>query len=361
MTDRKKRFIHRGDDAMKHLREEQEREEQRREQMGNRGPMRFYISKEEGGRGWQTHEVVFLDDDLTMAPHAYEHAVPGPNNDWTKTQNVTCIDEFANCPLCRAAENNEAEEFKPPRYQMYATVLDLTPYTIKRGKNAGQVRETTRKLMVIPMQMMETYKKMFELCKKQNGTTRGMVCLLTKKEKNDARCGEPQMIEETGMLFDFMSEDELDDYADEAVVREGKVVLEEGENIEPYEYEDLLEPKTEDELRRMFNLSPAAGSRAEADEESGGTRTRRRRSRSAPADAEDEAPARGRKSRRRSAAPADDEEDETPKPRRRSRARTQDADEEDSDGDADEDEAPRGRRSRRRRGGDDDVDIPFDG
>ena len=347
------RFLHRGDDAMNHLKEEQKREAQRREQAQNRGPMRFFCAKNNGG--WDTHEIVFLDEDLTDAVHAYEHAVPGPNNDWSKTQDVTCIDDWANCPVCRAAENNQGDEFKPPRYQMYATVLDLTPYTIKNGPNAGQVRETTRKLYPIPMAMMETFKKMFELCKKQNGTTRGMVCLVTKKEKNDARCGEPQMIEETGMLFDFMDEDELDSYAEDEVVRDGKVILEEGENIEPYDYEEILAPKTEEELRTMFNLAPAAGSRAESEEAGGTTRRRRRKA----ADAEDEAP---KRSRRRRAAPEEEQqEEEKPKRARRRRSAPEPEQEED------EAPAPRRRgggttRSRRRRNTDDDggVDIPFD-
>lgn len=349
-------FLRTGADAMEALRKEQEAAALRREQSENRGPMRFYVQKNARGDGFQTHEIVFLDDDLTQAVHTYEHNVPGPNNDWSKSQQVTCIDDWANCPICRAAEGNEGDEFKPPQYGLYASILDMTPYTIKNGPRAGQVVEHTRKLDVIPMAMMDKYKKIFELCKKMHGTTRGLVLLVTKAKKNDARCGDPQMIEETGMLFDFMTEDELEAMADAEVVRDGKVVLEEGENIEPYDYEQVLAPKTEDELRRLFNLAPAAGSRAEerATTGSAGGGTRRRRRASAGGDeggttGEAEAPA-GRTRRRRAAAASDD-------------AGGDEGGHEEG-GSADEAEAPRSSRARRRRaatGGDSDVDIPFEG
>jgi hypothetical protein len=356
MPERPARFIQRGDDAMDNLRKEQEAAAQRREQAGNRGPMRFWTDKD-GRGGWKTHEIVFLDDDLTQAAHVYEHDVDGPGNDFKKRQHVSCIDDWASCPICRAAENNVADEFKPPRYNMFGTVLDLTPYTIQKGANAGVTREHSRKLYVIPMAMMDTFKQMFELCKRQNGTTRGMVCMVTKKEKNDARCGEPQMIKETGMLFDWMDEDELGEFADDAVVREGKTILEEGENIEPYDYEEILAPKTEEELRTMFNIDPPMGSRASEREDSAPAGRSRRSRRTAAPEQEPEDEGTSRRSRRsRTAEPEEEPED---KPARRSRASAPKKEEE---------PAPRQRRSRRQKeapmdseGGDDgDIEIPFD-
>lgn len=379
----KPNFLRTGTDAMETLREEQEKEAQRRELAGNRGPMRFYVRKAQRGDRYEVHELVFLDDDLTQAPCTYEHAVPGPRMDWSKTQHVTCIDDWSNCPVCRAAEENMGDEFKAPKYHMFATVGDLSEYTIQNGPRAGTKVDYTRKLFAIPSAMMDKYKKIFELCKRQHGTTRGMVMLVTKNQKNDARCGEPQMIEETGMLFDMMDEAELEAYAEAEVVRDGKVILEEGENIEPYDYEDILAPKDEEELRRMFNLDPAAGSAAE---ERGGRRRRRssgdaeeapargRRRRSAQAE-EEEAPARGRRRR----AAADEEQEEAPARGRRRRS----APEEEPEDNAAEDEQeappsrtrrrrgaepedaapPAGRAGRRRRRGGDEgseVDIPFE-
>lgn len=276
--------LKRGEAAMATLRQEQEAAESRRLAAQNRGPMRFYVDKNARGQ-FNQHEIVFLDDDLTQAPFAYEHTVPGPGMDWSKSQNIICVDEHTDCALCRAAEANMGDEFTASRYGMYATILDLTPYTVKKGPRAGEVIEATRKLIVIPHQQAPQFLKMAELCKKNNGgSTRGMVCVVTKVQNTDARCGIPQMLD-NGMLFDIMSEDELEGYANEEVRRDNKVVKAAGEDIEPLNYDELLAPVDQKAIRTLFRLPAPAGSAEDEQAATGGTSRRRRAARTMDADA----------------------------------------------------------------------------
>lgn len=304
---KKARHLHRGDDAMKRLKEEQQKEQQRREEARNRGPMRFYVGKNDRGQ-FQEHELIVLDEDASQAVFTYEHNVPGPNNNWAASRQVICIDEDDNCPVCRAVESKHAPEFEKAyaRYNMYVTVLDMTPYKIKNGPRAGTVVESTRKLMVIPTAAQEQFKKMFDLCMKQNETTRGMTIVVTKTKDTDARCGTPQMLD-NGMLFDWEDPDFLEDYAEDAVVRDGKTIVEEGENIEPFDYDEILAAESARDLAKMFNLPAPAGSEDEEEEQTGSSRRSRRRARKA--DEEEEKPARSRRTRSRTKAQERDEEE----------------------------------------------------
>lgn len=271
---RKQTFLKRGSDAMAALKQEQDKSEARREAAGTRGPMRFYVGKDSRGR-FEEHELVFLDDDLAQAPFAYEHTIPGPNNNWSAARTHVCIDEFDDCPLCRAAEQNVAEEFTPSKYGMYCTVLDLTPYTIRSGQRAGEVVPQTKKLYVVPHQQAQQILKMAELCKQLHGTTRGMTVVVTKTQNTDARCGIPQMLD-NGMLFDHMPEDELEDFANDEVRRDNKVIKPEGDDIEPFDYDELLSPLEARVLRKLYNLPAPPGSADEEQEATGSSRRSRR-------------------------------------------------------------------------------------
>lgn len=370
-------FLKRGDAAKETLQQQKEAAEARRLAAENRGLNRFYVRKLEVGRGFEEHEVVVLDDDATQAPHAFEHSIPGPGMNWSQTRTHTCVDELDNCVLCRAQEQGLGEEFGRAHYGAYITILDLTPYTIKKGQREGEVVEYTRKLMQIPQKSVPQFMKIFELAKKEHGTTRGVVMVLTKNDKQDARCGIPQMLD-NGRLFDMMTEEELDDYANEAVVRDSKVVKEEGIDIEPADYEKELAPETSEVLRQLYRLPATTGSEEEQAQETGSSRRSRRRG----AAAEPEQNTGGRRTRR-AASTQDDQPDDPPATgRRRTRAQAQqqdhDDDQQDTDAGADEQvdsPPPRTRRQRqqaaqqeaappttggrRRRRADLDDEIPF--
>lgn len=307
--------LKRGQDALNTLKQEQDRAEARREASAN-SVYRFFIGKGPNGRGFAETEVVVLDDDATQSPFAHEHVIPGPGNNFSQAREHVCVDEIDNCVLCRAREAGLGDEYGFPSYGMYVTIGDLTEREIKNGPRAGQMIDYTRKLMVIPQGSVGEFMKMFELCKKQNGTTRGMVMVLTKQRKQDPRCGRPQMLE-NGMLFDFMEEDELEDYANDEVVRDGKVLKEAGADIEALDYDEILAPPDQKVLRKLYNLPAMAGSEEDEEESTGSNRRARRRGGARQDDAQDEQPP---ARRRRAAAQPDEEQEEAPARRRRAAA-----------------------------------------
>lgn len=344
--------LKRGNAAMDTLKQEQERAEARREAAG-KGVFRFYISKDERGRH-KEHEVVVLDDDATACPFAHEHLIPGPRNDFSKAQNHICVDEVDDCSLCRAREMNLGDEFGHPTYGQYITVLDLTPYVIKRGPRAGATVESSRKMMVIPYQSVTDFHKIFELAKKNHGTTRGLTMVLTKSKDTDPRCGRPQMLD-NGMLFDMMTEDELDEYANEEVVRDGKVIKEEGEDLDPIDYEEELAPPDQKILRKFYNIPAPAGSEDEEEAETGRNRRQRRRAgRAAEDQAEDTTRDDGPPARTRRRARAQEDEDE-PEPTTTSRRRRTSA----AAPEPEDDTPPPSARRRRLSREEVDDEIPF--
>lgn len=341
---KKRSLLKRGNSAMNTLKREQEAADARREAARSQGPFRFWVAKE--GRGYQEHEVVVLDDNALECPFAHEHSVPGPGMDFSKTRHHICVDEVDNCALCRAQEAGLGDEFKHPQYNMYVSILDLTPFEVKSGPRAGEVIEATRKLLVVPHGSVATFQRIFELAMKNEGTTRGLTMVLTKEKQMDPRCGSPIMLD-NGMLFDMMDEDELDDFSNDEVKRDGKVVKEEGEDIEPYEYEDILVADDAKLLKKLYDLPSTI---VPDDEEEEGSRSSRRRRRGKSSDEEDTGDKAPKRRSRRSAR--DEEEDEEPPKRnRRSRRSTRDEDEE-------EEEPPKRSRRSRRSARDEEEDEP---
>lgn len=276
--------LKRGQSAMDTLKREQEAAEARREASQN-GVYRFYVPKAKNGHGYETVEVVVLDEDALDSPFAHEHNVPGKGNNFKESRQWICVDEVADCALCRAQEMGMGEEFKHPSYNKYVTVGDLSEYTVQKGARKGQKVDYSRKLMVIPQGSVQTYNKIFELAMKQHGTTRGMIMRLTKEQQMDPRCGRPTMMD-SGTLFEMEDEDFLEQYACQKVVRDGKTVIEEGENIEPFDYEKILAPPDQSMLRKIYNIPAPAGSAEEEEEQTNSPRRRRRGS----SDAAGEAP-----------------------------------------------------------------------
>ena len=380
---------------MNTLKQEREAAAARREAAQNQ-VRRFYVKKLErrGSEGYQEHEIVILDEDARNLPFAHEHVIPGKGGNFRDSKEHICVDDTDNCVLCRAREQNMGEEFnKHPNYNMYGTILDLTPYTIQNGPRAGQVVDATRRMFVVGRDDIADYQRIFDLCYKKHGTTRGMVMVVTKNKKTDPRCGKPIMLD-NGMLFDMMEPDELESYANDRVVVEGRVLREEGEDIEPLDYDTILAAPDQRMLRKMYNLPASVGSEDDEEETTGSSRRSRRRSRDADDDTREAPPSRrsrrtaaahedeydddqgedgnvdddpeppARTRSRRAAPPEDEPEEEQPRtrtrrrsdpepepepearPRSRTRARTQDA----------EEDAPPPPARRRRGSG---ADIPF--
>lgn len=303
--------LSRGNDALHRLKEEQQKQQDRREAASKRGPSRFYVNKADRG-GYEEHELIFLDDDLTNNPMGYEHEVPGPGGDWKSKRTVMCIDDTDDCPICRAVDQGvDKDRFLPAKYSFYATVIDTTPYKIKNGQRAGEVVEHSKKLYVVPHGQVQNLLKVAAACKKANGTTRGMTVVVTKNQQTDARCGVLTPLD-NGMLYDFIPEDELEDeFWNDEIKRDNKVVKPAGDDIQSYDYENRLETLTAREMRTVFQLAAPPGSDDHEEENTGSSRRSRRRSRvcddsAAESNNKDEGESGNRRSRRRRASTSEE-------------------------------------------------------
>lgn len=182
-------------------------------------PLRFFT-----GVG-ETKELIIVDDMPNFFRH--EHNLEDPRSKrWDIF--VPCIDEHANCPVCAAHSS------RPPYFAMYLTVIDLTPFVNSRDEEV----EFSKKLLVVkPMQQ----KKIIRYYERHN-TLRGMVLTMTRDNKKDAAIGDPEFVE-------FMEEADLEQYVSYYVDKddvEHEIIC-----SEPYNYEELFPPMSEDQLATM--------------------------------------------------------------------------------------------------------------
>lgn len=228
----KKRMFHRGEEGMRKVEEELERQKQRREAAAKGGGkvFRFFVPVGE------TKEIIILDD----APdfYMYEHTLKNPQTKrWDL--HVPCIKEWDNCPVC--------EEVGESYYAMFLTVLDLTPYTDKDGNR----HEYSRKLMVVKPSQQKKFIRRF----RKDGTLRGALFECSRDGQKDAAIGND--IE----FVEFVDEEELDnDYIRVWTDKDGK---EHEDNLaEPFDYEEMFEEPTAEELRAIVGGEPPPGSSA---------------------------------------------------------------------------------------------------
>ena len=187
----------------------------------------------------------------------YEHTVKvGPK----RFENVSCPAEWANCAICESGDNHY--------YIVMLSVYVLRPWSSKDGKRSG---EGSKMLLPIKAGQLKKFQDIQRIALEKHGTMRGVYIYMERDMNNPkgANIGEPVMLD-SGSLFDFYTEEELEDFAEDAVVgKDGKVLRPAGDNIQPYDYEEMFPMPDADEIRRRFSGGALAGSDSEADDEWG--------------------------------------------------------------------------------------------
>lgn len=130
-------FLKTGKDAQALFQQEQAKAEAAKEASGKL--WRFFIRKEDCGKDFK---ITFLDghldaDGVLTAPMWMEHTVFVAGQ-W---RNVPCTAHEEPCPICAKGDN-------APALVAGFTIIDHTPYTIKKGANAGQTVKDQRRLYV---------------------------------------------------------------------------------------------------------------------------------------------------------------------------------------------------------------------
>lgn len=144
-------FLKKGAAAKQAQSHEAAKAEARKQEQGKL--WRFYLKEGE------ERDIIFLDGDLDEegsldVPMWHEHFIMLGGN-W---KNLPCTAAEEPCPICASGDE--------PSLMAGFTVLDLTPYTIKKGPNAGKEVEQSKKIFACKR---TTFAQLQKIANKQGG------------------------------------------------------------------------------------------------------------------------------------------------------------------------------------------------
>lgn len=174
-------FLMTGAKAQEAIKKEEAQAKQRMEDSDKL--WRFYIPQNELNA---ERTITFLDgvleeDGMLTCPTWYEHTVQ-LNGRW---QNLICVGHEEPCPMCENGDNRTI--------MAGFSIIDHTPYTIKKGKNAGDTIENSRKLFVptrTTLGVLQSYAA-------KRGGLKGWTVGVTRTKDKSPRVGD---------VFDFLEQ-----------------------------------------------------------------------------------------------------------------------------------------------------------
>lgn len=232
-----------------------------------RAPRRFWLANNPK-KGKVECEVIILNESMESAVALYEHEI------YLAQQKQVIYRaspiKFETDPLVKILG-------KEPYYITYITVATLEPWTDKEGKQ----HEYSRELLGIKSGQIDRFWQIAAASIKKNGTLRGTVLHMKRNlaDSKSPKIGEPQIMEDTGSMFDFIPEDELiEDYGHAAVKsKKGDVIYEENELLRAFTPEEIYaERPSAAALEAEFGDGSVASDNGDDFGKSGGTRRARR-------------------------------------------------------------------------------------
>jgi len=182
------------------------------------GPRRFWLDSDQSGK------VTFLD---TPQFFLHEHNLKLSGKFFNF---FTCIKDVDVCPICESGDN--------PSYVLVGTVINHREYKDKDGN----VHTNQKQLFVAKGRARQRLMKQIE---RREGNLRGAVFEMARGS-SPTECS-------TGEDFEFIGR-----LTDEKM----KLLIPDGEKadwLEPFSYEELLKPKTVEELRAIVGQAPPVG------------------------------------------------------------------------------------------------------
>lgn len=210
-------FMKTGSAAKKALDEAEAKAEAAKEEIGKL--WRFFLSPGE------EKTIAFMDgeigeDGMLTAPVFDEHEV------WRNgsADHFVCVAESEPCPICAEGEHRSA-------LIGLLTVIELTPYKVKTGKNAGKIIQYSRKLYT---PKRHTIAQLTKIALKRGGLT-GCVFEVSRGGEKDAKVGsqfdfvEKLSMAELAQKYDLKIEDCAPaDYSKEITYRNAEQLVELG-------------------------------------------------------------------------------------------------------------------------------------
>lgn len=218
----KESWYKKGTDGRKESKKADEEAKQRRAQSFNR----FWLEQDSSGK------ITYLDNPDFFV---YEHNLK-LGGKWFNY--FTCLKDMDTCPLCESGDN--------PSLAVVCTIVDHRRYEDKEGN----VHQNEKKLFVARGKARQILLKRLE--EKHDGDMVGCVYNMGRgAHKNESSVGED---------FDFLKKLEKKDL---------KKMVPKGQDedwLKPFDYEELLAPKSADELRKLVGAPSPVGSEEEVDE-----------------------------------------------------------------------------------------------
>lgn len=157
-------------------------------------PFNFFMKQSE------SRKIIVLD----VAPYLFHwHEWPGPGGDWKNRRGETCLKGTGQpCPGC-------AKFGREGAWVMGLTIIDLTPFTPQKGKNAGVLQRFQRKFMPVKSSVIEKYERLY---KKLDMNFRGAALTVHRSTKDKSPAA--------GDDFDFhkrLTEAELQRYGADTI------------------------------------------------------------------------------------------------------------------------------------------------
>lgn len=202
-------FLKTGKAAQKAQAAEEKKQEARQNEV-----RRFWLNAGQDG------QVTFLSGDIVdgvlEAPMWYEHNLY-LNGNWGNF--VVCISEEEPCPMCEGGSTSNL--------MAGFTIIDHTPYEVKKGKNKGKVYKNQIKILVC---YQKTYKLLQKLAIKRDGLV-GATFDVSRTDKNAVRVGD---------VFDYVGKTDLEELQVQYGSKDTK--------IEAIDFSKILTYMTRDEL-----------------------------------------------------------------------------------------------------------------
>jgi|WetSurMetagenome_2_1015567.scaffolds.fasta_scaffold103231_2 hypothetical protein len=274
-----------GKAGWKRAKEEDAAAKARREQ---RGPRRFWLDYDKSAK------IVFLDTPDFFV-HEHNLKIGGKYFNY-----ATCLREIDTCPPCDEGDN--------PSYIVAGTIINLTPWTDKEGKE----HKNEKQLFVAKGRARQRLMKQIE---RRGGELTGCVYEMSRGNST-TECS-------TGEDFEYIKTvKKLSDLLKAAPV--DKKGQPDPTFIEPFNYAEIFAPKTSAELRAMLGLSAPVGSEEDEDNEE-----------------EEERPAKKDKKKKKASKPEPEDDDDEPEEEEDDEDDDDDDDEDDDDEDEDESPPPK--------------------
>lgn len=241
-----------GADILKQAAIEQELAKSR---AASRGVDRFWLPY-----GAET-EIIILDNEPDLCAF-YEYEFQLSAGDKTRTFEISTKPRFE-CPL--EGQLIGSENAKPYFVQMY-TILDLTPYTSKKGE---LVRYRRKLLPVKGAANIAEFQSKFISLKKKFGSLRGVKIRMARGEDNmSPRIGKINSLKDADgndtLEYGFLTEAQLiKEFGHPAIIseRDKKILVPENGYLQPYNYHEIFKQLPPDELRKKYHIGHPMGSR----------------------------------------------------------------------------------------------------